>query len=272
MASFREMTNNKVIKRADAEKIEFHNLHEEEGFNVPGRTDGPEDEDDASLYEHIASGGLYPSLEVRPREAGGVLVVDGHRRRKFIGRAIEAGRIRPDKDGKYWVPIRQFEGNDIKRLARIATSNEGKKLTPLQRCHIYTGLRGMGLSNADIAAEVKRTPSHVEQVLTLADANHDVQKMVAAGDVSATLAISVQREHGEAAGAVLAAASVKAKASGKKRVTAATVKPKKPSQDATDAAKYRYLRDQCTSEVILDLVRQGTGHWDRVICEMMEEK
>ncbi len=271
MASFREMANQKIIKRADAEKIEFCNLHEEEGFNVPGRTDGPEDEDDESLYEHIASGGIYPSLEVRPRDAGGVLVVDGHRRRKFIGRAIDAGRIIPDKDGKFLVPIRQFEGNDVKRLARIATSNEGKKLTPLQRAHIYTGLRGMGLTTSEIAVEVKRTQSHVDQILTLANANHDVQKMVASGEVSATLAIQVQREHGEGAGAVLEAASVKAKASGKERVTAASVKPKKVTQDILDSKRYRWFVGDATKEQISHIFSKEPIEWDYVIDAYMNE-
>ncbi len=261
MKSFRQMTNEGTIKRADAEKIQFKDIHVEPGFNVPGRTD-TDDEDDQSLYEHIASGGVYPQLEVRPRDGGGVYVVDGHRRHKQIGRAIDAGRLRPDKDGLYWVRVRQFEGNDVKRVARLATSQEGKALTPIGLCHVYSTLRGMGLGLDDIAAEVKRKPVHVKRILLLADSNHDVHQMVASGQVSATIAIKEVQRNGEKAGPALKVAHDKAKAMGKKKITAATLssKPKIEQNDALDAARWRWiskvadfhdlvnLQNNCTSQ------------------------
>lgn len=70
MNTFRQMVNAKVISRADAEKIEYSNLHIEPGFNVPGRTE-ENDPDDEALYLYVCSGGRIPDLEVRPREHGG---------------------------------------------------------------------------------------------------------------------------------------------------------------------------------------------------------
>lgn len=226
MASFRQMTNDKVIKRADAEKIQYKDLHVEPGFNPSGRME--DDEDGESLFQFIMSGGRVPDLEVRPREEGGVWIVDGHRRHFQIGRAIAAGAPLQDKDGAIWISIKQFVGNDVDRVCRIATSNEGKKLTAIQLAEVYKRLTGFGLSVDDIAKRMTRTRQHVESILVLANANHDVQSAVRRGEISPSLAISAQRDHGEQAGAVIADEVKKAKAAGKSKVTPAAMKPWAP--------------------------------------------
>jgi ParB family chromosome partitioning protein len=226
VASFRQMTNDKVIRRADAEKIQYKDLHVEPGFNPIGRME--DDEDGGSLFQFIMSGGRVPDLETRPREEGGVWIVDGHRRHYQIGRAIEAGAPLQDKDGAIWISIKQFIGNDIDRVCRIATSNEGKKLTAIQLAEVYKRLAGFGLSVDDIAKRMTRTRQHVEQIMVLANANHDVQAAVRRGEISPSLAISATRANGEGAGAVIAAEVQKAHAAGKKRVTASTMKPWAP--------------------------------------------
>ncbi len=111
---------------------------------------------------------------------------------------------------------------------RLATSNEGKKLTPLQLSEVYKRLIAFDLTLDDIAKRMNKTRAHVDQILILGNANHDVQSMVRAGAVSATTAINATRKHKEGAGAVLADAATKAAASGKARVTAATMKPWSP--------------------------------------------
>jgi len=66
-----------------------------------------------------------------------------------------------------------------------------------------------------------------------------VQNLVAAGHVSATTAAQVVREHGDGAGKVLGAELEKAQASGKKRVTAGSMKGPsipKPRLEAVHAA------------------------------------
>lgn len=224
MKSFRQMTAEGTLKRADAEKIRIGDIHEEPGFNAPGRTDSADAEDE-SLFQYIMQGGRVPPLEVRPREEGGVYLVDGHRRAAAIRRAMAAGLSMQDKNGDVWVSITQFVGNDLDRKLRIVTSNEGKKLTQLQLGHIYRAANAWA-SVADIARKVGKSDTHVAGCIALLNANSDVQAMVKAGEVSATLAGAVVREHGEAAGAVLGEAKAKAKAAGKKRVTAAAMAPK----------------------------------------------
>jgi hypothetical protein len=62
------------LVRADAEKIDYRNIHIEPDFNPPGRND--EDEaDDEELFAYIVKNGVLalPQLEVRPRAEGGVM-------------------------------------------------------------------------------------------------------------------------------------------------------------------------------------------------------
>lgn len=269
MKSFRQMTAEGTLKRADAEKIRIGDIHEEPGFNAPGRSDS-QDEDDEALFQYVMTGGVLPALEVRPREGGGVYIVDGHRRTVALRRAVAAGLPMQDKNGDVWVSIRQFIGNDLDRKLRVVTSNEGKKLTPLQLGHIYRAANAWA-TVADIARRVGKSDTHVAGCIALVNGNSDVHALVASGEVSATLAGAVVKEHGEAAGAVLAAAKAQVNAKGKTRITAATVKPKKPSQDAIDAARYRWLRDKCQRSDLADLAEQDAQYWDARVDGMISK-
>lgn len=92
MKSFREMRASGELKRADAEKIRIEDIHFEPGFNLEGRNE-EDDEDDEALFQFIMANGLeFPALEVRPREEGGVWVVEGHRRTKQTRRADKAAK------------------------------------------------------------------------------------------------------------------------------------------------------------------------------------
>lgn len=137
------------------------------------------------------------------------------------------------------MPVIAFEGSDADRVARIISSQENEKLSPLELAEGYKRLRAFGWSPEQIAKKVGKTRQHVEQVLTVGNANTDVQSLVAAGHVSATTAAQVVREHGDGAGKVLGAELEKAQASGKKKVTAGTMKGPaipKPRLEAVHAA------------------------------------
>jgi ParB-like chromosome segregation protein Spo0J len=227
--SFKQMIKDGEVRRADAMKVQLEDLHEEPGFNL--RTEGAALEASISaLAEFIAAGGQIPPLEVRPRPEGGVWLVDGHRRRRALLKLDAEGRLPriPNKERpevlEAWVPVIAFEGSDADRVARIITSQENEKLSPLELADGYKRLRAFGWSVEQIAAKVGKTRQHVEQVLTVGNANTDVQNLVAAGHVSATTAAQVVREHGDGAGKVLGAELVRAQASGKKRVTAGSMK------------------------------------------------
>lgn len=259
MASFRQMATEGVIKRADAEKIDYFDLHIEPGFNIPGRTE-EEDEEDESLYFYICNGGRIPELEVRVREEGGVWIVDGHRRHKQIGKAIKAGKFIADpKSGKYLIPIKQFIGNDVDRVVRLATSSANKKPTAIQLAYVYKRLRGFNLTAEEIATHVNRKVAHVKEILILADSNSDVQQMVKAGEVSATIATNMVKKKGENAGAILKEAHNKAKANGRKKVTAATLEKTPMSMKKLNAMRWDALMEKADWSELIALRRSSVG-------------
>jgi len=219
MKSFKQMIRDGEVKRADAMKVRIEDIHEEPGFNL--RIDGPElRESIDALAAYIADGGIVPPLEVRPREKGGVFVVDGHRRRRAYLKI--ADRIR-DANGELWVSVVAFTGNDAERVARVITSAEGRSLSLLEVAEGYRRLTAFGWTPEQIARKVGKTRQHVEQALILANANSDVHRLVASGKVSATTAIEAVRKHGEKAGDVLAGAVNKAEKAGKRKATSGAV-------------------------------------------------
>lgn len=247
--SFKQMIKDGEVRRADAMKVQLEDLHEEPGFNLRIEGEALEGSIDA-LAEFIATGGQIPPLEVRPRAEGGVWIVDGHRRRRAMIKLDNAGRLprTPNKNNpsihEAWVPVIAFEGSDADRVARIISSQENEKLSPLELAEGYKRLRAFGWAPEQIAKKVGKTRQHVEQVLTVGNANTDVQNLVAAGHVSATTAAQVVREHGDGAGKVLGAELEKAQASGRKKVTAGSMKGPsipKPRLEAVHAASCKLI-------------------------------
>lgn len=262
MTSFKQKILDKEIKRADAMKVRFQDLHEEPGFNLR-----IEDADFLASIEdlaaHIMAGGQYPALEVRPRPEGGVWIVDGHRRKRAIAEAIASGAPLADKDGEVWVAIVAFEGNDADRTARIITSASSRGLSPIEVAMGYARLRGFGWDNTRVAQKVGKTPQHVAQLLMLADANSDVQRMVADGGVSAAVAVKLVREHGDEAGKVLADAADKAKAAGKAKVTDSTLTgkalPRKVVNEVEDALTW-FQKEGLDMEARIVISQAGAGN------------
>lgn len=222
--SIRQMLAVKVAKRADAVKVLYSEIHVEPGFNL--RLGGAElEESIEALAQHIIDGGTYPPLELRVRDGGGMYIVDGHRRHAAIGLALERGAPLEDpRDGKVWIPMVLFEGNDADRTARIITSAANKPLTPLEIAEGYKRLRSFGWAPAHIAKKVGKSTEHVQQLLALGDAPAPVREMVTAGDVSASHAAKTARSlGGDKAAEMLAAQVSEAKAQGAARVTPKTI-------------------------------------------------
>ena len=221
--SFKQMIKDGEVKRADAMKVRLEDLHEEPGFNLRAEGEDLKASIDA-LAEFIADGGQVPPLEVRPRAEGGVWIVDGHRRTRAMRKLDEAGRLVRDPAGDFWVHVVAFTGNDAERVARVITSQEGRKLEPLELAAGYKRLAAFGWSADQIAKKVGKTRQHVDQMLILADAPSAVHAMVKDGAVSAAVAVETVRKHGEESADVLDGELQKAKAAGKAKVTAGTMK------------------------------------------------
>ena len=123
-ASFKTMIKDGTIKRADAMKARYRDIHVKPDFNLRDLDDeyeaGIED-----LTAYIMAGGPLPALEVvELADGSGVELVDGHRRYDAFGRAIARGM--PIE----WVSIVAFQWNEIDRQARIYTSNRNAPLRP----------------------------------------------------------------------------------------------------------------------------------------------
>lgn len=228
MSSFKQMIQSGEIKRADAMKIRLDDIHEEQGFNL--RHEGAELEESITLLaNHIHGGGMVPPLEVRPRDDGGVYVVDGHRRRSGYLKAREMGAPID------YISVVAFTGNDADRTLRIMTSAEGRGLSPLETAMGYKRLAAFDWTPDEIATKVGKTRQHVDQLLILASAPSKVHKMVRDGEVSAAVAVDAVRKHGDDAGNVLAGELDKAKAGGKDKVTTGTIKGKALPAKVTSA-------------------------------------
>lgn len=228
MKSFKQMIKDGDIKRADAMKVRIEDIHEEPGFNLRDESavgvDGKSFQDSIDdLAAYIVAGGILPPLEVRPREDGGVFIIDGHRRRRAYLQVADKVR---DGSGELWLSVVAFTGNDADRVARIITSAEGRALSPLEVAKGYRRLIAFNWTPEQIAAKVGKTRQHVDQALILANANSDVQAMVAGGSVSATSAIDAVRKHGDEAGKVLGGAVDAARAAGKSKATSGAIKGK----------------------------------------------
>ncbi len=235
MKTFRSMRASGEVKRGEANAVRPHDLHEEPGFNL--RDLAAVDEDGQSfeqgieaLTAYIKAGGIYPPLEVRPREEGGVWIVDGHRRRLAILRAIAQGA--PIE----WVNVTPFNGNDADRTLRIVTSARRANLSPVEVARGYKRLIGFGWTVDRIATEAGKSRTHVEQLLILADAPAAVQRQVLAREVSVSVAIDSVRKLGDGAAEMLADKLDQAKAAGRSKVTPGVIKGKPLPAKVTERA------------------------------------
>lgn len=228
--SFKHLVQTKELKRADALKAKIQDIFEKPGFNW--REEGEDlNKSIADLADFIAQGGQVPDLEVATRAEGGVEVVDGHRRRRAFLLLAETNPAAlaayADKDGQIWLSIKPFTGTDAERQARVMTSQEGRKLTPVEIAKGYERftLPPLNLGPEDIAKLVHKTRQHVDQMLILAKAGKGVHDLVTGGQVSATTAVNVARKEGGQAESILASAAA---SSEKGKVTGAAMKPWTP--------------------------------------------
>lgn len=188
-------------------------LYIEPGYNV-------RDIDQAHVEEFrdaYIAGENVPPLTVQVTKQG-VKVIDGHHRWHGAKLAQEAGH-------EIRLECKDFVGNEAERIAFMVTSSQGRPLEPLERAAAYQRLKNQGWEPAEIAKKVKRSPSDIDQHLALLTVGDDLIEMVKAGEVAATTAVAMVREHGAKAETVAKTQLAKAKAGGKKRLTRAAAIP-----------------------------------------------
>lgn len=188
-------------------------LYVEPGYNVRDidQTHVEEFRDAFIAGEHV------PPLAVQVTEHG-IKVIDGHHRYFGAKLAQEAGH-------ELRLECKDFVGSEADRIAFMVTSSQGRALLPLERAAAYQRLVNQGWEPAEIAKKVKRSVTDVEQHLQLLTVGDGLIDMVKSGEVAATTAIALQREHGVKASSVAQQQMEKAKAAGKKKLTKAAAMP-----------------------------------------------
>lgn len=188
-------------------------LYVETGYNIReiDQTHVEEFRDAFIAGEHV------PPLAVQVTEQG-IKVIDGHHRYYGARLAKEAGyEIR--------LECKDFIGNEADRIAFMVTSSQGRALEPLERAAAYQRMINQGWEPAEIAKKVKRSVADVDHHLALLTVGDGLIEMVKTGEVAATTAVAMVREHGVQASNVAQQQLEKAKASGKKRLTRSAAMP-----------------------------------------------
>lgn len=230
--TLRSLSTDKIVKKVDGFRAHIDSIKIVDGFNI--RTD------DDELREHIAgiAGAIAAGLPIPPLEVwvnpetGDMELVDGHCRLQGYRLYAESN---PDFDG--WISVARFDGTPAQRKARTVNSNSQLKLKPIELGRAYLTLRDEhGMTRLEIASEVGRSPAHVDQMLLLASAQTEVTAAVESGQISATEAVKLVRDHGQDAPAELERRKEAAKEAGKDKVTAKVAPTKKaaPSRPKVD--------------------------------------
>ncbi len=91
--SINKLIDDKIIKRGkNGLLIRLKDIHVQEGFNKRVDDERTQAADD-DLFNHLFQGKPVPPLEVRPRDDGGVWIVEGHRRHRAYLRCIRHGDL-----------------------------------------------------------------------------------------------------------------------------------------------------------------------------------
>lgn len=191
----------------------------EELYLEPGDNIRPPNEAHArKMCELWKSGADLPALSVQVTEKG-VKIIDGQHRYIGVGYAIADGVNIPR------IECKDFIGTELERLAHQAGTSEGLAITPVQRATQYNRARNAGHTIQEIADAFHRSTSDVETHLQLLSSGDELIKLVEAGEIAATTAVALSREHGPKADSVATGLMSKAKAAGKKKLTRSAALP-----------------------------------------------
>ncbi|MEJ7804304.1 MAG: ParB/RepB/Spo0J family partition protein [Telluria sp.] len=222
-----EDKSNEAVGKETSFKVDPSVIEVEPGFNRPISRENVE-----QFKCAIRNGATIPPIFVRV-EAGKIIMVDGEHRWIAVCELIAEGMEIP------FMSAIQFRGSDADRIAHLLTSAQGLGISPLDQGIQFLKLIRLQWDVKMIAARTGKSTTHIENCLTLAESNTDVQDAVRAGEVASSFAVDLIKEHGTDAGAVIQTELVKAKASGQNKVTRKSVQgaalPRKLAMRAADS-------------------------------------
>jgi hypothetical protein len=135
-------------------------IEEEDGFNTREYERPEVQEHINNLADAYLAGDDLPPLRVTVID-GRLLLRDGYCRRR-------AAMIARDRGAEITrLPVMEVKGDEVEQSLVILTSNDGLKLTPLERAKVYARLIGMNLTEDEVAKRVRKTRTHVQQYLAI---------------------------------------------------------------------------------------------------------
>lgn len=185
----------------------------EELYTVEGEQGRPLNMEHAEkMCELWIAGADLPALVVKVTEQG-VKIIDGQHRFTGAGLARAKGVNIPRLECK------DFLGSDLEELALQTGSSDSLQVTPIERASQYNKAKNRGYTVAEIAKAFHRSVADVESYLQLLSSGDVLIGMVESGEVAASTAVALSREHGAKAGSIATEGLAKAKAAGKKKLT-----------------------------------------------------
>ena len=211
--------------RTDVYKLSPNDLYIKEGWNTRDITTPENVEHIEQLSKSIAEIGVREPLKV-VWEDNKAYITNGHCRFAAIKLAIKNGvEIKT-------VPVMVEDrfANEADRILTQIVSNSGKPLTQLEQAKVFKKLLDLGWPQKEIAAKSGMTGGRVSQILELLTLPEGVKKMVADGEVSASMAMQTVKAEGESSATKTLSTAVKAaKSEGKTRAMPKHVGERGPS-------------------------------------------
>lgn len=142
------------------------------------------------LADSYKAGRYVPPIVVQVRD-GIPYVRDGmHRRRGLMLAISEGAEIRR-------VQVLEHRGDEAQQTLLLATSNNGRPLSPMETAVIYDRLTKWGWTLQEIATSVRRTANHVTKTLALLEMPIELKRMVQRNEIAATQAAELYQQHGD---------------------------------------------------------------------------
>lgn len=230
-----------AMKEADAKSsdlwmVPYNEIQIAEGFNVRSHDKGYEEHIDWLADQMVKHGydRSKPMTGYVVKDDAGtntIYITDGHSRHAAVAKAIARGA----QIERIPVVTHPAGTSPEDLVASLVTSNSGRPLQPFEVATVCKRLMGYGLDEKTVAQRLGYTVPYVKDLLGLLAAPKAVREMVTKGEVSATLATKVIKEHGSKAAKVLKDAASAAKAAGKEKVTGKHVKRSVPVDSSKPA-------------------------------------
>lgn len=171
-------------QKSDVFKVDPNLIYPDYEFNI--RTDYGDLE---TLKESIRVNGVKKPLQGK-RDGNYFKITDGFRRTAAVQQLLEEGH----EVARVPLQLEGREYNDEKRIFDMFISNDGKNLTSLEEGIGFKRLQNLGYDQTEIASKLGKTPAHVSNMVSLANAPKHIQNELQEGNISASTALEILRK------------------------------------------------------------------------------